>query len=145
MTSINYDCIGYIKGNETDIVYARMPVGIKPHTPYTGEWAIVNFTQNEYISHSTPRRTFKNYVKLFEADGDGYSRWMPTDDIGWVSKNEPLPFEEFEDVYGDQKYDHAVGFHDKTTYTTKECKDEYKTKITSARNGVAPPPPLRRY
>lgn len=97
-------------------------------------WMIVNFTQEEFLVPGSKKSyTLKRYIGLFEQDDDGYSRWMPEDTISWVSTRDPRTDQlcEFQDVYGYKTFDHYTGFHDKTTYTTEECKKIYRESIVA--------------
>jgi len=104
----------------------------KTITPPTekGQWYLVNFTASEFITFTSETSTYTNYMSLFikfvDGDGDEVSRWNSDDGVRWVFEKDVNLIDCFTDVFGYRKYDHAIGLHDKTTFTTKECKKEYQ-------------------
>ena len=121
-------------------LYGRVDAVHKTITPPTTDtqWHIVNFTIEEFITFTTTSSTYSNYMSMFEYvdDEDEVSRWNTEDDIRWVSEDDKNTIDCFSDVFGYRKYDHKTGVHDKTTFTTKECKKEYQDYIDEFKRSV---------
>ena len=117
-------------------IHNFLDAAYKTITPPTSDtqWRIVNFTTEEFITFTTKSSTYFNYMSMFEYmdDEDDVSRWNTEDDIRWVSDDHKNVFDCFSDVFGYRKYDHKTGLHDKTTFTTKECKKEYQDYIMNS-------------